>query len=38
MAADEPIPVFTTVEDAHPLPAIAAREAYVISFVLNNTC
>ncbi|KAI0693409.1 Galactokinase [Cytidiella melzeri] len=27
MAADEPIPVFTTVQDAHPIPAIAAREA-----------
>ncbi len=30
MAADEPIPVFKTVQDAHPIPAIAAREAYVL--------
>ncbi|KAI0090920.1 Galactokinase [Irpex rosettiformis] len=27
MAADEPIPVFTIVQDAHPIPTIAAREA-----------
>ncbi|GJE89761.1 galactokinase [Phanerochaete sordida] len=25
--ADDPVPIFTTVLDAHPLPAIAAREA-----------
>lgn len=33
MSANEPIPVFTAVADAHPVPAIAAREAYVCALL-----
>lgn len=33
MAADLPVPIFTKLEEAHPDPVIATREAYVVLFL-----